>query len=252
MQPGGGSKRNDKLKTYIHKDLLETPEWENIKQRFGLQKLGTPLERHEMGGRQMTIGDQAFHSGGPSGDEDLYKLASAKRTEAEKRGGRKPCKSCSRRRGGKKKKCEASTPAQGSELEKRQTGGGDTPKPRSKAEGKKADGEQQKSGALDWSQKKGRGRKGRKRGRGADAARRQDAFDGFYGVYDSPGQRGRGRQEYVHLMKRMGLDHLIVSGRREHKMQPRTSKKGEPLSVSFLPNVFCLLISSLEFLACVS
>ncbi|GAQ80978.1 hypothetical protein KFL_000670355 [Klebsormidium nitens] len=72
---------------------------------------------------------------------------------------------------------------------------------------------------------RGRGRKGKKRGRGQDAAWRQDACDGLYGIFDSPGRRGLGRKLYVHLMKLMGLEHMILPGRREGKMQPRGGKK---------------------------
>ncbi|GAQ80977.1 hypothetical protein KFL_000670350 [Klebsormidium nitens] len=114
--PGKGSKRNDKFKTYVHKDLLTTPEWEDIQERFGLSALGTTLKRHEAGGKQMTVLDQAFHSGGPNGDEHMYANQSQKKSEGAGAVVRAPqdSKKRKRRKGGgamKKRSGEESKPA---------------------------------------------------------------------------------------------------------------------------------------------
>lgn len=49
--------------------------------------------------------------------------------------------------------------------------------------------------------------------RGREDGRMRDIREGLYGIFESEGRHGRGREIYVHLMKEFGLESQIKPGR---------------------------------------
>lgn len=66
-------------------------------------------------------------------------------------------------------------------------------------------------------------------GGGKNDARLRDIDEGLYGILDSVGSRGRGREVYVHVMKLLGLESEILPGKREDKFFGRKKLKHEKI-----------------------